>query len=211
MDKKLAALMPWKGGTFVEAGAHDGYTQSNTYYLERYLGWSGLLVEPIPELRALCKRRRPNSHVVDCALVAPSFGADTVEMQFGDLMSAVGDDPSHTHGGLAVTGRTGYTVEVPARTISSVLDETRLGSVDVMVLDVEGHELDVLAGLDFERHAPRYLIIEALDRAKQQPALDSALAEHYESLEALSEYDLLYRCTCIPPPSVDEERPVERL
>ena len=62
-----------------------------------------------------------------------------------------------------------------------------------MVLDVEGRELDVLAGLDFERHLPRYLLIEALERESQQPSLDSALAAHYDFVEALSDYDLLYR------------------
>jgi hypothetical protein len=114
---------------------------------------------------------------------------------FGDLMSIAGEDASHARAGLAVAGRAGragYSVEVSARTASSVLDEAGL-SVDLMVLDVEGNELDVLAGLDLERHAPRYLLVEALDRGAQQRVLDSALASWYEPLEALSEFDLLYR------------------
>jgi hypothetical protein len=106
--------------------------------------------------------------------------------------SDVGEDAGHARAGLAVAGRAGYSGEVPARTASSVLDEAGL-SVDLMVLDVEGNELDVLAGLDLERHAPRYLLVEALDRAAQQRVLDGALAAYYEPLQALSEFDLLYR------------------
>jgi FkbM family methyltransferase len=193
MDRRLAELMPWTGGTFVEAGAHDGYTQSNTYYLERHLGWSGALVEAIPELQARARRRRPRSKVVGCALVGPGFARDTAEVRFGDLMSTVGGDGSHAAGGLAVTGRRGYSIEVPARTLESVLSETGMEAIDLLVLDVEGHELDVLAGLDLERHAPRYMLIEALDRAAQQPAIELALAQSYDFAEALSEYDLLYR------------------
>jgi hypothetical protein len=49
-----------------------------------------------------------------------------------------------------------------------------------------------LAGLDLERHAPRYLLVEMLDRRAQQPAIDAALADGYEPVEALSEYDVLY-------------------
>jgi FkbM family methyltransferase len=194
MDRRLAELMPWRDGVFVEAGAHDGYTQSNTYYLERHRGWSGVLVEPVPELRALCERRRPRSRVVGCALVDPGFRGGSVEVRFGDLMSTVGPDDGQADGGLAPPpGRRGYTVTVPARTLSDVLAEAGVVASDLIVLDVEGRELDVLAGLDLERHAARYLLVEALDRPAQQPAIDAALAPLYAFVEALSDYDLLYR------------------
>ncbi len=192
MDSRLAELMPWRGGTFVEAGAHDGYTQSNTYYLERHRGWAGLLVEPIPELRERCAHRRPKSQVIGNALVGPNASGDSITMHFGDLMSSMSTDGQHA-GGLTVTGRHGYSVDVPAQTLSGALEEAGLTDIDVIVLDIEGHELDVLAGLDFERHAPRYLLVEVLDRATQQPALDAALSSYYEPVETLSEYDVLYK------------------
>ncbi len=191
MDRKLELLMPWQGGTFLEAGAHDGYTQSNTYFLERHRGWSGVLIEPVPELRLKCERRRPRSQVFDCALVGPDYEHSDIAIHFGDLMSTVGET-AHAAGGLAVTGRDAYSVSVPARTLSSILDEAAIGSLDLMILDLEGHELDALRGLDFARHAPRYLVVEALDRASQQPAFDAALEPEYEFVEALSDYDLLY-------------------
>ena len=192
MDLKLAAIMPRQGGTFFEAGAHDGYTQSNTYHLERHRGWSGVLVEPVPELRAKCERRRARSHVLGCALVGPDYPDPEITIHFGDLMSTVGAD-THAASGLAVVGRSAYSVSVPARTLSSVLDEAAVGVLDLMVLDLEGNELDALRGLDLERHAPRHLLVETLERATQQPALDAMLSSHYEPLDALSDYDLLYR------------------
>jgi len=193
LDARLAELMPWWGGTFVEAGAHDGYTQSNTYYLERWRGWSGVLVEPIPELRVRCRRRRPRSQVVGAALVGPDFAGDAVPIRRGDLMSRIvpsGADTSERSPGARAEQRT---IEVPARTLSQVLDEAGLGSIDVIVLDLEGAEPDAIAGLDLTRHAARYILVEALDRATQQPALDAALAPEYEFEELLSDYDLLYR------------------
>ena len=36
-------------GFFIEAGAHDGVEASNTLYLEKKMGWKGLLVEPNPD------------------------------------------------------------------------------------------------------------------------------------------------------------------
>jgi len=192
MDRRLEELLPWQGGTFLEAGAHDGYTQSNTYFLERHRGWSGVLIEPVPELRVKSERRRPRSRVFGCALVGPDYRDPQIEVHFGDLMSTVGAS-AHAQDGLAVAGRNPYTVSVPARTLSSVLDEAGIGAPDLMVLDLEGHELQALRGLDLERHAPGYLMLEALDGDLQRPAFDAALAERYELAEALSGYDLLYR------------------
>jgi FkbM family methyltransferase len=192
MDVKLAEVMPWQGGTFVEAGAHDGYTQSNTYWLERRRGWTGVLVEPIPELARRCSRRRPRSRVVNCALVASAREDQTVRIEYGDLMSAVGD-ADHAAGGLAVTGQKGYSVDVPARTLSSILDEAGLEAPDVIILDVEGNELEALRGLDMDRHAPRWLLLESLDPEAHRPGYDAALTGHFQFDRMLSPYDLLYR------------------
>jgi len=193
MDRRLAEIMPREGGTFVEAGAHDGFTQSNSYYLEHARGWSGLLVEPIPELYALCKRRRPHSRVVQSALVGPERDGEPIEIHFGDLMSTVAAGPNHAAGGLAVTGRDAYSVEVPGRALSTLLDKVELTRIDLLVLDLEGSELEALTGLDLARHAPQYVLIETLERAEQQPRLESALASRYEFAEALSNFDILFR------------------
>ena len=192
MDTQLVQILPREGGTFFEAGAHDGYTQSNTYYLERFRGWSGILVEPIPELNRRCTRRRPRSRVVQAALVGPGFADPEVTLHFGDLMSVVGD-AGHAAGGLAVVGRPAYEVSVPAKTLTTILDEAGAPPIDLMVLDLEGHELEVLGGLDLDRLAPSHLLLEALEPQQQKPAFDQALRSRFDFLAELSPYDLLYR------------------
>lgn len=47
---------------------HDGVRESNTLLLERYFGWHGLLIEPIPELARQCRVNRPNAMVLEAAL-----------------------------------------------------------------------------------------------------------------------------------------------
>ena len=37
------------GGSFLEFGAYDGITFSNTYLLEKRFGWKGLIIDPIPK------------------------------------------------------------------------------------------------------------------------------------------------------------------
>lgn len=49
-----------------------------------------------------------------------------------------------------------------------------------------------LAGLDFERWAPRYVLVEAIDEERRR-ALEKVLEARYEMVEQLSPLDLLLR------------------
>ena len=49
---------------FVEAGALDGETISNTLYFEIKHNWTGLLVEPNPEYISLIVRKKRNSWIL---------------------------------------------------------------------------------------------------------------------------------------------------
>jgi len=69
MDVQLDRIIDRDRGFFIEAGGFDGFTQSNTDYLERFRGWRGILVEPMPELAALARRNRPEARVLRYALV----------------------------------------------------------------------------------------------------------------------------------------------
>ena len=46
LDETLSVLLPHKNGYYVEIGANDGISQSNSLYFERKKNWSGILVEP---------------------------------------------------------------------------------------------------------------------------------------------------------------------
>lgn len=186
MDRQLDAIIDRDGGYFIEAGANDGFRQSNTYWLERFRGWTGLLVEPMPELASEAVRSRPNSTVVQSALV-PFDGPAEIRMRFADLMSAV----DGTYGRRFTKGLgwiDSYVCDVEARTLSSILDELSAPEIDLLSLDVEGNEADVLGGIDFSRHAPRYILVETNDRA----AVEAALQERYVHHSWLSPGDALY-------------------
>lgn len=196
MDEKLEKYLS-KSGFFVEAGANDGFHESNTYYLERFRGWTGLLVEPIPELYEDCRKERRNSRVVNCALVSSEYEKDSVALVYGNLISQVRE--SLTENALDRLRWTAsrihvapYEVSVPARTLSSLLDEIGVAKVDFMSLDVEGYEAEVLGGLDLARHAPEFLLVESLTAAAREKVV-ACLRANFELVEALSPVDDLYR------------------
>jgi FkbM family methyltransferase len=204
MDRKLDSIFDLDGGFFVEAGANDGYAQSNTYWLERFRRWRGILIEPMQELYELCRAERPNAIVVRAALVPESHRGDTVRMRFADLMSTVAgphEDQARTDLGNALRWRDPYEADVPARTLSAILDEVNAPEVDLLSLDVEGYEPGVIAGLDLDHHAPKWLLVEIHDEATGRPPIEDMLGDRYVLHDRLSPMDILYRRADVTPPS----------
>jgi FkbM family methyltransferase len=166
LDRKLSEFITTDGpGRFIELGAFDGLAQTNTLWLERR-GWRGLLVEAVHEYAQQCKLNRPLSTVVHAACVAPDHPGSEVELHEAGLMSLVegARDPASQEEWLSraerVQGIARGRSTAPARTLSSILDETGFGACDLLCLDVEGYEQQVLAGLDLPRHAPTWLLAE---------------------------------------------------
>lgn len=197
LDLKLDRLMDGqRGGYFIEAGGNDGVTQSNTLFFERFRGWRGLLIEPIPELAVRCAKNRPRSIVESVALVPLDFEAATVEMRYCNLMSLVKggmptaeEEAEHLARGSAVQQVEAYDIEVPARSLQSILDSHGIRTVDLFVLDIEGFEAQALRGIDFNRFVARNLLIEARYRGDVEAVLDG----RYGVVAQLSHHDLLYR------------------
>jgi FkbM family methyltransferase len=200
MDAKIDAAVDRDGGFFVEAGANDGFTQSNTYWLERFRGWRGILVEPMPTYVEECRTERPEATVVQAALMPTEAEGQTVRMQFGDLFSSVvgahGDAAAErdwVRPGLVLGWRDPYEADVPVRTLSSILDEHGAPEVDLLSLDIEGFEPQALQGLDLDRHAPRWIAVEVHDLGEGRAAVEAVIGRHYVMDRQLSPLDLLYR------------------
>ncbi len=66
---------------------------------------------------------------------------------------------------------------------------------------MEGFEPQALAGLDLDRHAPRWIAVEAHDLDAGRRALEAVLGERYVLDRTLSPVDLLFRRTDVPAPA----------
>jgi len=160
-----------------------------------------VLVEPVPHLFARARRVRRRSHVVNCALVPPDHDQPTVTVRYGGLMSVIKgarggaeDEERHVRAGdMFGLDDVAYDISVPARTLTSVLEEASApGEIDLLSLDVEGFEASVLRGLDLDRFAPELIVMEMNDPGRRRP-VEAALAERYELVTRLSPVDVLYR------------------
>lgn len=173
-----------RSGYYIEAGGFDGRLNSPTYIFEA-LGWDGLLVEPIEALAEQARAARPRSRVVHAAL-GRRGASGTVSLRVYDPehADAAGrtDLASHVEGADAGTSRpareSGRSVSVPLTTLGDLLDDPERGhpgAIDVLVLDVEGAEMDALDGLDLSRRRPRFLVLEDHTHGPEQP---EALVPH---------------------------------
>jgi FkbM family methyltransferase len=196
LDRKLKKYIDFRDGYFIEAGANDGLTQSNTYWFEQFRGWRGLLIEAVPEKAQACRRNRPRATIVQSALVA-SDTIRSVQINTADLMAFVAghsqDDAEErarlTRAMSVQNLREVKRIDVPAKTLSSILDDLGSPGVDLLSLDVEGFELEVLKGLDLRRHRPAYILLET---DKIDAALD-VLGGNYCVVDLLSHHDFLLK------------------
>ena len=189
LDEKLERLLPRHGGWFVEAGAYDGFQQSNTYYFAKLKGWRGVLIEPLPQLASRCRQRRKESTVISCVLGAPEDAGNTFRLRHAGLMTmvcgALADEA--TEQARAASGLKGQGlppleqfVDAPVRTLTDVLAKSDTPkNFDLLSLDVEGAEVAALRGLDLQRFRPQAICVEV--RHENLAAVQFLLEEHYEA------------------------------
>ena len=144
-------------GFFVEVG--PGRVGSHSAALEER-GWSGVLVEPQPDLAAFLVTAR-SAQVFAVACVAPDRAGQSVSLR---VASATGAAP--------------YLVLVPGRTLDDILDEAEAPTpIDALIIDAAGHESAVLAGCDFDHWQPRLILLR--DRLETLRAHRSLRSQGY--------------------------------
>lgn len=195
LDIKLSKFLNFNNGVFIEAGANDGVSQSNTLYFELYKNWKGILIEPIPELAEKCKKNRPNCIVENYALVSSDYKEFMIDMTYCNLMSTIKgafekeNEINHLSEGSKIQNIEQYDLRVSAITLNTILNKHKLIKVDLLSLDVEGYEVEVLKGIDFDKYKPEWMLIEVRERDQ----LDSYLKPYYNVVAELSHHDVLYK------------------
>lgn len=170
IERRLQAVFPWysqagqdrwidqtvyrgkRGGSFVEVGAYDGITGSNTLFFEQFRDWRGFLVEPSPHWAGVARTMR-SCPCLEVAAGGAAGRASFMEVtrgytQMGGLVESYDDglrdqvtaDPRFE----------GRRVEVMVRPLGDILAEQGMRRIDYLSLDVEGAEVDVLEAFPFD-------------------------------------------------------------
>lgn len=144
-----------RNGVYIELGALDGILYSNTKFFEDSLGWNGILIEPHPEKFKSLQINRPNNflfnNLVSCHKEPLQF------RYFVDCLSAVsGVENTLSQSHLDVFFDNEWNKSLPQGkilmepiTLTEIVNQTKLTHIDLLSLDVEGHEYEVLKSWDF--------------------------------------------------------------
>jgi FkbM family methyltransferase len=139
-----------RGGYFVEFGASDAESLSNSWLLEQHHAWRGVLAEPNPvNHSSLMASRRAE---LDTRCVYASTGL-TMEFHATDdpVLSTLAQFSDRDFHASARTARQSIAVETVS--LDDLLDDHRAPStIDYLSVDTEGSEYDILAAYSFKRH-----------------------------------------------------------
>lgn len=145
-----------KNGTFVDIGAHDGISYSNTYYLEKELGWTGLCIEPQDEnFEKLIKNRR-------CVSIKGCIFNETGEKNFlkvsgpSEMLSGLLDTYDYRHLErvdleISQLGGSREVIKIKTYNLNDLCNKNNIKHIDFLSIDTEGSEEAIIKSIDFSK------------------------------------------------------------
>ena len=167
-------------GFYVDVGAEQPIINSVTYKLYLH-GWRGINIEPQPQYFNQFNQIRPDDTNLNLAIGLQ----DAPPLPFYSCNSAVGlagfGEVVHDH--LVELGYLPQRIDVCIQSLDQVCEDNSVHEIDLLKIDVEGHELQVLKSFTFSRLRPRLVVIEVTrpnttELREDNHAIGSLLANH---------------------------------
>jgi len=145
-------------GIVLEIGGHNGGWLSVSKFFEKQLGFKAILVEPIKELYEISKQKRPNAIHYNYA-VSKTKGKKTILINNNATEVSSLEDSSIDWINRWNLSRP---EDVECVHMSDITKEASVQHIDLLIIDVEGHELDVLETFDWDNVDVGVISIELL-------------------------------------------------
>lgn len=154
-----------KNGVFVDIGAHDGKSASNTYFLEKVRKWNGICIEPGPNQFEELKNNRNCILVNACVSNYDGESEFTYLEGYTNMLSGLSESYDERHkdrikNEIQMYGGKRNVINMPVFKLQTILDQHQLYDIDYCSLDTEGSELNILKSIDFEKTKIKLFSIE---------------------------------------------------
>jgi FkbM family methyltransferase len=173
-----------RGGVFLDVGCGSPIAHSNTYYLEHHLRWTGIAVDALAEYADAWRAKRPGSRFFSYMVTDRAGGEATFyRSELRGTSSALKDWKRPGGQAAPVTE-----IRVPTTTLDRLLEQSGVGRVDFLSMDIEGGEPPALAGFDIARFKPALACVEA--KPQNRDRILEYFADHgYRHLKRYLEFD----------------------
>jgi hypothetical protein len=161
-DKYMDELLKQKEfGFYIEAGALDGETFSNTLFFEIKRNWTGLLIEPIPDQYEAVVSKNRNAYVINACISGGKPFVTKFRRCAVPSVSGIPEKMSQKHLNMFKNecSNSKY-FYVPCFSLSTILYAINVTNVDYFSLDVEGNEWNILKDFNFNRYSIKSFSIE---------------------------------------------------
>lgn len=183
---------------FVEVGAFDGETFSNTSGLADN-GWRGFYIEPIKEYYELCVDRHKNNNVVVSNVAISDYNGDLEISKAGDISSASKETIEFFESGIIPFFK-GKHINSKEKVRCLTLNEYLLNNnikpnFGLLVIDCEGYEWQVIKEFNLDYYYPRMIIIELHEESAEWLSNESILENTKKCIELLESkgYKKIYK------------------
>jgi FkbM family methyltransferase len=177
-----------RDGFYLDVGCARPVEGSNTYYLEKHLGWTGIGVDALEDYAAAWKEIRPNSRFLRHLVSNRSEESQTFFKSWGLGISSTNREwaTGKAFGEKFPT----EAIETTTITLDDLLDREGVTKIDLMSMDIEGHESRALAGFDIERFHPELVVIEVQITKPKIRSIANYFERHgYERIEKYRAFD----------------------
>jgi FkbM family methyltransferase len=209
-DTPTSRLREYSAGesrvTFVQIGAYDGVAGDpiRPVVLDCE-GWSGVLVEPQPDaFERLRQNYLAQASRLQFLKIAISGEAgervlfcipemERVRLGLPDWSGEIAAfDAEHLRRAFPAASLVGHNVQT--MTFAEVADRLLHGHVDVVVMDVEGHERAIIETIDVDRHRVKFIVYEHKHLSQSdRSAVESRLRGHGFALKAFGRDTIAFR------------------
>ncbi|MDA9008507.1 FkbM family methyltransferase [Alphaproteobacteria bacterium] len=182
-----------RNGFFVEFGATNGITLSNTHLLEKSFSWTGILAEPARGWHERLSQARPGSKIIhDCVWKESGAKLNFRETDEGELSSIVEYVGSDGHKKSRDRGYQEY--EVTSISLNDLLGRCEAPhEIDFISIDTEGSEFEILNAFDFSNYRFNAMAVEH-NFSENEERINQLLEAHYYKrvLKEMSAWDAWY-------------------
>jgi FkbM family methyltransferase len=152
-------------GFFVEVGAFDGETYSNTSHLADS-GWSGIYIEPIQNHYLKCVDRHKDNEVkvLNCSVGSEEKEVSLYVGGFAGELTTANLQQLEIYSNTWWSSNYNFIEEKCNQVrLDTILTEENVKDIDILVVDVEGNEKDIFDSFDLNIWTPKMMIIELVD------------------------------------------------